>query len=196
MTASPYVGIGLEYFGSDQTSYDIGAYPFRVIIDNTTENATLEQIYTKMQFNLRQTSDIDDGAGSVIGKTANSLCYFVGDTLYTTQGVFIDGVIPADLNRVVFLDQNNVPREYPYAASGTLNFNSALTSGGTGYYRMYITNSVTGSDDYGTATAITLNDPPLSHPQKFVISYTQQSVSIFQNPSNSPYTDILSRFVF
>ena len=158
MTSSPYVGIGLEYFGSDQTSYDIGAYPFRVVIDNTVENATLEQIYTKMQFNLRQTTDIDDGAGTVIGKTADSLCYFVGDTLYTTQGVFIEGVIPADLNRVVFLDQDNVPREYPYAAAGTLNFNSALTSGGTGYYRMYITDSVTGSDDYGTATAITLND--------------------------------------
>lgn len=158
MTGAPYSSIGLEYFGSDQTTYDIGAYPFRVVIDNTTANATLEEIYTKMQYNLRQTGDIDDGGGSVVGKTANSLCYFVGDTLYTTQGVFIDGVIPADLNRVVFLDQNSVQRTYPYAAAGTLNFNSALTAGGTGYYRMYITNSVTGADDYGTATAITLND--------------------------------------
>jgi hypothetical protein len=158
MTNLPYSAIGLEYFGSDQTGYDIGAYPFRVVIDNTTANATLEEIYTKMQYNLRQATDIDDGAGNVVGKTANQLCYFVGDTLYTTQGVFIDGVIPADLNRVVFLDQNNVTREYPYASAGTLNFNSALTAGGTGYYRMYITNSVTGSDDYGTATAITLED--------------------------------------
>ena len=158
MTWAPYNAIGLEYFGSDQTTYDIGAYPFRVVIDNTTANATLEEIYTKMQYNLRQPTDIDDGAGNVIGKTANSLCYFVGDTLYTTQWVFIDGVIPADLNRVVFLDQNNVQRTYPYAAAGTLNFNSALTAGWTGYYRMYITNSVTGADDYGTSTAITLND--------------------------------------
>jgi hypothetical protein len=158
MTSGVYANIDVEYFGSNQTGYDIGAYPFRVKIDNTTANATLEQIYTKVQYLLRQNSDIDTGAGSVIGKTANSLCYFVGDTLYTTQGVFIDGVIPADLNRVVFLDQDNVTREYPYASAGTLNFNSALTSGGTGYYRMYITDSVTGSDDYGTATAITLND--------------------------------------
>jgi hypothetical protein len=158
MTGAPYISIGLEYFGSDQTGYDIGVYPFRVVIDNTTANATLEQIYTKIQFNLRQATDIDDGAGNVIGKTANSLCYFVGDTLYTTQGVFIDGVIPADLNRVVFLDQNSVQREYPYSAAGVLNFNPALTSGGTGYYRMYITDSVTGTNDYGTATAITLND--------------------------------------
>jgi hypothetical protein len=154
----PYTAIGLEYFGSDQSGYDIGVFPFRVVIDNTTANATLEEIYTKMQYNLRQDTDIDDGTGTVIGKTANSLCYFVGDTLYTTQGVFIDGVIEADLNRVVFLDQNGDERIYPYAASGNLNFNSALTSGGTGYYRMYITNSVTGNDDYGTANAITVND--------------------------------------
>lgn len=160
-TTAPYTSIDIEYFGSDQTSYDIGAYPFRVVIDNTTANATLEEIYTKIQYQLRQTGDIDSGAGSVVGKTANSLCYFVGDTLYTTTGVFIDGVISADLNRVVFLDQNNVERSYPYAAAGTLNFNSALTSGGTGYYRMYFTNDDAGDnsgDDYGTATAITVND--------------------------------------
>jgi len=161
MTNAPYLGIGLEYFGSDQTSYDIGAYPFRVVIDNTTANATLEEIYTKMQFNLRQTGDIDGGAGSVIGKTANQLCYFVGDTLYTTQGVFIDGVIAADLNRVVFLDQNNTERTYPYASAGVLNFNAALTNGGAGYYRMYFANDDAGLNlgyDYGTANAITVND--------------------------------------
>lgn len=158
MTNTPYSAISLKYFASNQSSYDIGAYPFRVEIDNSTANGTLEEIYTKIQYLLRQATDIDGGTGSVIGKTANSLCYFIGDTLYTTQGVFIKGVIPADLNRVVFLDQNNVTREYPYAAAGILNFNTNLTTGGTGYYKMYITDSVTGSDDYGTTNAIVLED--------------------------------------
>lgn len=161
MAGGVYASIDIEYFGTDQTGYDIGAYPFRVKIDNTTANATLEQIYTKVQYLLRQTGDIDAGAGSVTGKTANSLCYFVGDTLYTTRGVFIDGVIADDLNRVVFLDQNDVQRSYPYASAGTLNFSSNLTSGGTGYYRMYFTNDDAGDnagDDYGTAGAITVND--------------------------------------
>lgn len=160
-SSAPYTSMGIEYFGSDQTGYDIGAYPFRVVIDNTTAAGTLEEIYTFVQYKLRQSGDIDDGAGTVAGKTANLLCYFVGDTLYTTQGVFIDGVIPADLNRVVFLDQNSVERTYPYASAGTLNFNSFLTSGGTGYYRMYFTNDDAGSNagnDYGTSGAITVND--------------------------------------
>jgi len=162
-SSAPYTSIGLEYFTVNQNkTIGSSSYPFRVIIDNTTANATLEQIYTKMQYNLRQSGDIDDGTGDPVpGRTANQLCYFVGDTLYTTQGVFIDGVIPADLNRVIFLDQNNVERSYPYASAGTLNFNTSLTSGGTGYYRMYFTNDDAGDNtgrDYGTATAITVND--------------------------------------
>lgn len=160
-SSAPYTSLGLEYFGSDQTSFDIGAYPFRVVIDNTTANATLEEIYTYCQYKLRQTSDIDEGAGSVTGQTASQLCYFVGDTLYTTQGVFIDGVISADVNRVVFLDQNSVQRSYPYSSAGVLNFSSNLVSGGTGYYRMYFTNDDAGDNsgyDYGTANAITVED--------------------------------------
>jgi hypothetical protein len=161
MSGAPYSSLGLEYFGSDQTGYDIGAYPFRIVVDNTTANATLEQIYTWLQYKLRQDADIDDGAGNVNGLTAASLAYFVGDTLITANGVFIDGVIDADLNRVDFYDQNGVVRRYPYASAGTLNFNSFLTSGGTGYYRMYFTNDDAGANagnDYGTSGAITVND--------------------------------------
>lgn len=158
---APYTSMSLTYFNTDQTGYDIGPYPFRIVIDNTTALGTLEEIYTYAQYKLRQAGDIDDGSGTVVGKTANQLMYFVGDTLYTTQGVFINGVLPADMNRVVFLDQNNVERTYPYVAAGTLNFNSYLTSGGTGYYRMYFTNDDAGDNtgrDYGTADAITVVD--------------------------------------
>lgn len=161
-TTAPYTSIDVEYFGSDQNkTIGSGSYPFRVIIDNTVAGATLEEIYTKIQYLLRQSGDIDTGAGTVAGKTANSLCYFVGDTLYTTTSVFIDGVIGDDLNRVVFLDQNDVTRTYPYAAAGTLNFSSNLVSGGTGYYRMYFTNDDAGDNagnDYGTAGAITVDN--------------------------------------
>jgi len=162
MGNAPYVSIGLEYFAVDQVKSISGVnHNFRIIIDNTTANATLEEIYTKMQYNLRQAGDIDDGAGTVAGATAAQLCYFVGDTLYTTQGVFIDGVIAADLNRVIFLDQDNVECYYAYTSAGTLNFNAVLTSGGTGYYRMYFLNDDSGSNlgyDYGTSNAITVND--------------------------------------
>lgn len=157
---APYTGITVTYYGTDQ-SRTIGgsSYNFRKIINGNS--ATLEQIYTKIQYLLRQNSDIDSGAGTVIGKTADELCYFVGDTLYTTQSVFIDNIQSADLNRIVFVDQGGTQRQYPFASAGTLNFNSVLTAGGTGYYRMYFTNDDAGDNlgyDYGTANAITVND--------------------------------------
>lgn len=161
-SAAPYTSLSLTYYATNQ-SKTIGAssYPFRVIVDNTTANATLEQVYTFLQYKLRQSGDIDAGAGTVAGKTADQLAYFVGDTLYTTTSVFIDGVIPDDLNRVVFTDQNDVERQYPYASAGSFNFSSNLVTGGAGYYRVYFTNDDAGANagnDYGTSGAITAND--------------------------------------
>ena len=155
MTNAPYNGVTVTYYGSDQSkTIGAGSYPFRVVIEGN--GATLEQIYTKVQYLLRQATDIDAGAGTVVGKTAAELCYFVGDTLVTTQGVFVNNIQAADLNRIEMYDQNNVKRVYPYSSAGTLSFNSALTSGGTGVYRMYFADTVTG--DYGTASAITVKD--------------------------------------
>jgi len=96
-----------------------------------------------------------------MGKTADELCFFVGDTLYTTRGVFIDGVIAADLNRVVFLDQNELERLYAFTSAGALNFNNFLAAGAAGYYIMYFANDDAGDDlgaDYATATAEVVND--------------------------------------
>jgi hypothetical protein len=134
--------------------------------------ATLPQIYTKVQYLLRQASDIDATDGSVTGKTASLLLNFVGSSLkcgfYAPtnpngggSGVIIEGLQTTDVNDVVFYDNSATSREYPYTAAGTLNFNAALTSGSTGYYRMYFLNDDSGDNlgyDYGTTNAITVND--------------------------------------
>jgi hypothetical protein len=155
-SSAPYTNIDVTYYGTDQ-SRTIGgvSYAFRVIIDGA--NATAEEIYTKIQYLLRQGTDIDAGAGTVVGKTADLLLEFVGDTLITKTGVYIDNYNLNDVNRLVFTDKNGVQRTEPYTATGVLNFNGVLAAGGTGYYRMYFTD-LSGSNDYGTATAITVND--------------------------------------
>lgn len=152
----PYTSIAATYYGANQNRTIGGtAYPFRVIVNGA--GATLEQIYTKLQYLLRQAGDIDAGAGTVTGKTANQLAYFLGDTLYTTQGVFIENLDANDVNRVVFLDQNGVPRTYPFSSAGTLRFNGVLQGAGS-YYRMYFATLPGASDDFGEAGAITVND--------------------------------------
>lgn len=155
MSGTPYTGITVTYYGTNQNRTIGGIqYPFRVIINGN--NATAEEIYTKVQYLLRQNSDIDSGAGTVIGKTADALLYFVGDTLYTTTGVYIDNYNANDINRIKFLDQNGVERAEPFTAAGTINFNAFLTQGGNGYYRMYFTTNPAGN--YGSATAVTVKD--------------------------------------
>lgn len=152
---TPYTGISIKY-DSSTTLKTIGAgsYPFRKHITHT--NATRYEIYTKMQYLLRQATDINTGGtgGTVTGKTADLICWFVGPTLYT-KAFFTP--IAADLNDVVFIDDNGVEREFPYASAGTFAFNAPLVSGGTGYYTLYYT-TTPGGDDFGDSTAVIVKD--------------------------------------
>lgn len=156
MTGAPYNGITVTYFGVDQTRTIGGTgYPFRVIINGN--GATLEQIYTKVQYLLRQDSDIDSGAGTVNGKTAAALLAFVGDTLETTTGVFVDNIQNADSNRIVFKDQTGVNRTNPYEAAWVITFNAPLVGAGSSY-RLMFTSPPGAGNDYGESGAITVND--------------------------------------
>lgn len=152
---TPYDSCTIAYnSATSNATIGAGSYPFRKYIAHT--NLTRHQIYTRMQYLLRQNSNINTGgtAGTVTGKTADLICWFVGPTLYT-RAFFTP--IAADLNDVVFIDDNGVERVFPYASAGTLNFNSNLTSGGTGYYTLYYT-TTPGGDDFGEGTAIIVKD--------------------------------------
>ena len=131
-----------------------GSYPFKKTIAHT--NASLKQIYTKMQYLLRQGTDINTGGtgGVITGKTADLICWFVGPTLYS-RAFFTP--MAADLNNVIFIDDNGVERQFPYASAGTMSFNAPLTAGSTGYYTMYYA-TTPGGDDYGEGTAIIVKD--------------------------------------
>lgn len=151
MSGAPYSGITITYHGTNQNRTIGGsAYPFRVIINGN--GATAEQIYTKVQYLLRQASDIDSGAGSVTGETADLLLSFVGNDLYTKQGVYIDNFDANDTNRLYFTDYNGVVRTFPFVAAGTLAFNSNLVDDSQAVYRMYF------ASGYGTAGAITVQN--------------------------------------
>lgn len=157
MAGAPYNGITVAYYTANQSRTIAGvSRSFKIIIQGN--GGTLEQIYAKVQYLLRQNSDINTGgtAGAKTGKIQDELLRFVGDTLVTIQSVYIDGVLPADSNRVEFYDDSNTLRVNNYTAAGTLNFNSVLVGAGSSYRLMYTTTP--GGDDYGEATAITVNN--------------------------------------
>ena len=157
MLLAPYDGVTIEYFAAPQ-SRTIGgtAYDFSIIVSNTG-GATLAQIYTKLQYFMRQSADVDTGAGLVTGSTADTLAYFNGDTLVTSTGVFIDDVTAAESNSIQFYDDSGTLRENPYEASGTMAFNAILVGAGSSYRLMFTTGPGAG-DDYGEAGALTVQD--------------------------------------
>lgn len=158
MTGAPYNGITVSYYTANQTRLIGGTNRnFKIIINGN--NATLEQIYTKIQYLLRQSTNINASgtAGVKTGKIQNELLRFVGDTLVTSQSVYIDNIQPADSNRIEFYDDSNTLRTNPYTAAGTMTFNAPLQGAGSSY-RLIFTTLPGAGNDFGESGAVTVND--------------------------------------
>ncbi len=135
----------------------------------TPIQATAEEIYEKVQYLLRQNSDIDDTSGSVTGKTADELLTFVGSDLkcglaapYNPNGggsgVIIEGFKASDTNRITFYDNSGVARTYPYVASLTINFGDNLKNDPSAKYWVYFTALPGAGNDYGESGALIVDD--------------------------------------
>ena len=125
------------------------------LIPATPVTATAEQIFEKVQWSLRQTTDIDaESATAVVGRTADALLFFVGDALTAGSvtappanpngggtGVVIEGFDSNDTNRITLVDNTDTARTFPFVAAGTINFNPNLVTDTGGEYWMYFTNT-------------------------------------------------------
>lgn len=129
-------------------------FAFNVIIDGN--NALKQLIYEFAQYQLRQNLDIDEGTGSVTGKTADRLLRFVGDTLVTYNGVYIDNFSAVDTNAIEFYDVAGAKQTFPYVAAGSILFNEYLVSDANAIYHMYFTSVPSGT--YGATSAILVNN--------------------------------------
>lgn len=136
--------------------------------------ATAEQIYEKIQRQLRVAGDIDETGNVVTGRTADELFEFIGDTLKTGSffpvnpnltsggGVVIQGFDANDTNRLVFIDNSGVERTFPFVAAGTISFNPNLVNDSAPEFWMFFeftvrTNVVDGALTGASGSAATLN---------------------------------------
>ena len=158
MTGAPYNNITVSYFTANQ-SRNIGGTNrnFKIVVAGN--GATLEQIYTKIQFLLRQSTNINFAGtdGAKTGKIQNALLFFVGDTLVTSQSVFIDNIQGADSNRIEFFDDANILRTNPFSSAGTISFNAPLIGAGSSF-RLMFTAPPGAGNDFGESGAITVNN--------------------------------------
>lgn len=131
--------------------------------------ATAKQIYEKVQYQLRQNSDIDTTDQTVTGKTADLLLRFVGDTLEAGtlspsnpngggSGVMIEGFQSSDTNSLVFRDNGATNRTYPFVAVLTINFGDNLKNDASAVYWIYFTTLPGAGNDFGESGAILVDD--------------------------------------
>lgn len=144
-----------------------GYFPFTVAIDgdignNADPNASAEVIYESVAWQLTQVTDMDVGAGTRNGEVAAKLLTFVGDTLVTSAGVWIDDYATTDINRLTFVDATGATRNFLFTASLTINFGANLIADPDAEYFVFFTNDdAPGANlgyDYGTANAIIVDD--------------------------------------
>jgi hypothetical protein len=168
VSAAPYSAITITYHASP-ISRTIGgvSYNFNVEVDGNGQS--IEGIYETLQYRLRQASDIDDGAGTVIGNVADELAFFLGDTLKLKEGVYLTNFNATDTNNILH-DPNGGTFDiaFPFTASLTLEFGGNLVSDSDAVYRVFFTNDDAGDNlgyDFGTANAITVEDATSPTPQ-------------------------------
>ena len=140
--------------GEREISIGDGTYfAFSVIIDGDTGTALYDggaaltvDIYAFAQYSLSLASDINSATPPAVnGKTADTLLGFVGDTLVTTQGVYIDSFKNTEINSIDFTDYSNTVRRFKFTAFLLLNFGANLTNDSAAKY-------------FGTATAALVDD--------------------------------------
>jgi len=146
---APYNGMSITFADSTRV-IGTGTFPFKVTVEGN--GGTVEQIYEFIQRQLRLGTDIDSGDGQVVGDIADSMAIFVGQTLETLGGVYITNFHADDTNRIIFTDSNDVKRQFPFVASGSLNFNSNLQADAGAIYRVFFT------EGFGTAGALLVNN--------------------------------------
>jgi hypothetical protein len=161
-------GAGTAVFESYPGERQIGTtwYAFNRIINvqDTTNSykARLKEIHSWCQYQLRQASDINDDVngdtfGTVYGNLALPFTDFIGDTLHTKPGVFIDNYDTNDKNDIRMwditidpgdasggLDSEYAPnlsteRQFPFVAAGNINFSQNFVDevDNTTRYTMY-----------------------------------------------------------
>lgn len=134
-------------------------FAFNVIVDadvaDSGSNPSAEEIYEFVQYSLRQNSDIDAGAGTVIGETADSLLTFVGDTL-KTENAFIDDFSAVDINRIEFGDVLDSTRTFPFVAAGSVIFSDTLVADSDPVFKMFFTDA--NGNNFGDSDAIVVED--------------------------------------
>lgn len=165
-TQAPFTNMSFTYLQTS-TSRIVGATSndFGIVVDGSS--ATLQQIYTFHQRQLRLLADIDSESDAPVqvGNLQDPLMAFVGTTLNTLNarnddgggtGVFVDNFDTNFTNNITFADNLEARVAFPFLAAGTIEFNTNAVNDTDAVYWLFFTDA--GGNLVNTANAIIIND--------------------------------------
>ena len=153
MSSAPYSGMTITYHSTPQARTDLvgGSVNFGIIVEGN--NGTAQEVFEFIQYQLRQTTDIDNDADTNIGRTLDGLAEFVGDTAHFGvtggglnfpvnpdgggSGVYVDNLNATSKNDVVVYDNLNAAKTFPETIAVTLDFNQVAIDDTTTEYDLF-----------------------------------------------------------
>jgi len=171
---SPFTGLSLKSFASGQDKSGenftdgTGTTEFTWILENTLA-ADLDECVAFLDALAQTDDDIDEGTGTVNGKrvgvwysynAAGKVLPVVG-TGAAGEGLFIDGLLGTDKNRVIFTDDSSTVREYPAYQNITVFVGADAVADANAWFHAFFETGIgaQAGNDFGTATAITIQEP-------------------------------------
>jgi len=187
---TPYTGMTLTFYSTPQSLGGGGGDalvggPFNFGMVGNANGGTDVQFHEWLQRQLRKTSDIDAGAGTVIGRTMDGLARFNGDSYEAGSvdggltfprnpigggsGLMITNLSSASKNTTSVFDNTGTKRGFPIGTVVTLDYNQTVLDDPavavTLYYDRTIRNTVSdlvinaGTGPIGTFTSAGSNLP-------------------------------------
>lgn len=157
-------GITYTYYsiGSEVThSFGGTPYNFSVVINGNGQS--ISDIYQKSQLALRSLTSINANTSvTVVGKTADSFCSFVGSDLIMAPGVYLDNFNLADSNKVRHNPTAGLDLSFPFIAGLKLEFSTHLINDSAAEYAVFFANDDSPGNgagaDFGTPSAVIVED--------------------------------------
>lgn len=148
---------------------EAGVANFQWILNNPN-GANLEECVAYLDAIALQNADIDVGAGTTNGKQVGTWYTYSADGKIqprvddgsSGEGLFIEGLVGVDKQSVIFTDDSDATRTYPFFVSCIVTVGANAVADSLAWFHAFFRdgadNAVGGGDDFNTAGAVTVQD--------------------------------------
>jgi len=159
---APWDGMTLEVFGSNQSrsGFISGTANFDIIIHNTA-SGSLDECTAYLDALALQDTDIDVGAGTLLGKRRDVL-YTRNDAgqVVTAQGLHIDNLPESDKQNIIQTDVSGVGQSYPFNNDVRIETGQFAITDPLAWYQVYYKDGASDAD-FNKPNAVTVEDASL-----------------------------------